>query len=342
MKKIFVPFALILFVLLFLFNQDANAAAQMKWKIGHNRPINDTVQKNLEIFSKEVLEGTDGRIKVDIFPAGQLGAGDAVFEKVAMGSVEMLCAWMTPFLDEKLEVYFFPGYANNYENIAKMYSSGSPFMDILSERCEKLGIKILGSYVQYLAGCAFIEELEDVLNPYAKHKQKVRILSSRTHAYIWEGLGYIITPITYAEILPAMQTGVIDGAATIGAETTYILLRDTAKVFLPANTNLEAWFIFLNLDIWNSLSKEDQKVLSDAAKKIEEKRFVDAPKEMAYWENELTKKGIKVISMTEEQREAFQKRIREYVIPRLSKDLGEEYINRVVKAIEASLESKVN
>jgi len=320
-----------------VFCSTANAA-QFTWKLGHNRPTTDKVQTNLEVFAKEVEQGTEGKIKIEIFPAGQLGGGDAIFEKVAMGSVEMFCSWPSTLLDDKLEVAIIPGFTSGWEDIAKMYATGSPFMNILEERYEKLGIKILGSYVQYLAGAAFVKEPEDVLNPYAKHTEKMRILNMRTHAHIWEGLGYRVTYIPYAEIVPATQTGIVDGVATIGAETTYILLRGIAKYWLPANTNLEAWFLCLNLDIWNSLTDEDQKVILCAAKKLEDKRFKEASEDMEYWENVLRKEGIHVFDMTDAQREAFQKRIREYVTPRLKQDFGEEFIERVVDAIKASLE----
>lgn len=333
MKKIFLSLlcgALLLAV-------GANECLAVTWKMAHNRPVTDNVQKNLEVFAHEVENGTDGRVKIQIYPAGQLGGGDAVFEKVAMGSVEMLCGWMNPTLDEKLEVYIIPGFVNNYEDISKMYAVGSPYMNILSELCERLGIKILGSYAQYMAGCAFVEEPNEPLNPNAIHNEKVRILAARTHAYIWEGLGYKATPIAYAEILPSLQTGVIDGVATIGAETTYILLRDTAKYWLPANTNYEPWFIMINSDAWNSISPEDQAVVSDAAKKLEAKRWVDAPKDMAYWEQELRDQGIKVYELTDEQLDAFQTRIREYVIPKLRNDLGAEFIDEVVESINKSL-----
>jgi TRAP-type C4-dicarboxylate transport system substrate-binding protein len=324
-------------MLLIAGSSECHAAAQLKWRLAHTRPVTDEIHANMLEFAKNVLDRTEGRINIEVFPAGQLGSAESVFERIGMGTIEMQCAWMNPALDKRLEIYNFPGFTGNYEEVERVYSLGSPFMNLLQELCDPLGVKLLGSYAQYLAGAGFIKLPNDVKNPNAKHTQKIRVPSQKMFAWMWEGFGYIPTPLPSSEVFTALQTGVIDGVATQGAQTIYMNTRDVIKYWLAADTNYEPWFIYMNMDKFNKLSKSDQEILLDESKKVEKKKFGDAETLMRDYEKKLAEYGITVIQLSPEEKQAFQVKIKEYVLPKLKGELGNEFYNRTIKALEDSV-----
>lgn len=57
----------------------------------------------------------------------------------------------------------------------------------------------------------------------------------------------------------SLQTGVIDGMIGSGAEGYYSSYRDVAKYYLPYNDHFEVWYLYINMDKWNEMSKNSRK-----------------------------------------------------------------------------------
>lgn len=311
-------------------------AAPVRWKLAHPRPVTDECHANLSELAENVKKRTEGRVEITIFPAGQLGSIEACFEKMSMGSLEMTCGWFNTTMDKRLEVYIFPGSVGTYEDVRKVYSVGSPFMNVLQEICSPFEIRIAGSYAQYLSGLAFVELPENVLDPNARHSQKLRVPNQKQFAWTIESLGYPVTPLPSTEVFTALQTKVIDGIATQGAQTIYMNTRDIVKYWAPLDINYEPWFTFISEEALSALSKEDQEIIIDECRKLEDKKFSNAESIMRSYEKQLAEHGIEVLQISPEVKAAFQTRIREYVLPKLKNELGEEFFNKVVKAIEDS------
>src|SRR5688572_11285269 len=63
-------------------------AQQVRLRIGHDQPAGTMYDEGHTMFRKLVEERSTGRIKVDIFPAAQLGSEVAMIEGVRMGSLD--------------------------------------------------------------------------------------------------------------------------------------------------------------------------------------------------------------------------------------------------------------
>lgn len=333
MRKFMLSFAAV--IVCFLMTSSCSAET-MQWKLAHFRPVTDDCHSNLLEFAKNVKERTDGRVEISIFPSAQLGSAEVCFEKMAMGTLEMTCGWPNTAVDPRLEAYIFPGSVGTYDEVRKVYSVGSPFMNVLQEICSPLGITIAGSYAQYLSGLAFVDYPENVLDPNAKHSTKLRVPSQKQFAWTIESLGYSVTPLPTTEIFTALQTKVIDGIATQGAQTIYMSTRDIIKYWVPLDINYEPWFMFVSTEALSALAEKDQLIILDECKKLEDKKFNDAEPIMREYEKKLAEHGITVFEVSPEVKAAFQKKIIEYVSPRFKETLGEEFYNKIITAINES------
>lgn len=77
-------------ILIITFGLCASASAATKIKLGHFGPGPDPFSKSLELFAKMLNERSNGSMKVQIFPAGQLGNEKQQLSALQGGLQEML------------------------------------------------------------------------------------------------------------------------------------------------------------------------------------------------------------------------------------------------------------
>ena len=320
---------------LFAFAAESDAATK-KMKLSHPRPLTTLMHQDMELFAAKVKEYTEGRVELILYGAGQLGSSEAVMESVGMGTVEIMLGWPNTTLDQRLEVYSMTGLAMNYDEAAKVYKQGSPYMDILQDVYASQNHKILATYPTSFCCMSFIKEPKDIYNPEAKHTEKMRVAPINALRYMPEAIGYITSPVPWGETFTALQTGVVDGLGHLGPELTYLTFRNVIKYYFPVNLYLDVYLLSINLELWEELSQADRDAISKAAAEIEVKRFKDAPDEQQSWVDKLEESGVKILPITDEQQTTLQLKVRDFVWTNIKNDIGLEFFEKVTKAAEES------
>ncbi|MFA0889805.1 MAG: TRAP transporter substrate-binding protein DctP [Synergistales bacterium] len=339
MKKILI--ALLVFICLISVGIGTSQAENnVVWKLSHHRPVDSQLDKDMKAFAAEVDKKTNGRVKIQVFPAAQLGGSEGAMERVSMGSIEMMVGYPNSTLDPKLDIYSLPGTAKDFKELKLLFAKGSPYMNILEEIFDSLDITVLAAYTTAFTGMCFKGEPTSPLNPLANHKEKIRVPSINSYRYTAEALGYLTTPLPWGEVFTALQTGVVDGVYGPAAEPTYTTLRDVIKTYIPLNVQADMFFLIANKQILGSIGKEDQKIIKGIAAKMEASRFTKGAEEQKMWEGKMADKGIKVINLTDAQRSAFQKRIQEYGWPLLRKAMGEQFFDKTIDAWKKAMMKK--
>lgn len=78
--------------------------------MGHVTAKDSPYQLGSEFFAKRVAELTNGKVKVDVYPASMLGNEDDMVEGLQMGTIDMsisASAWMAGFIP-KVEIWGLP------------------------------------------------------------------------------------------------------------------------------------------------------------------------------------------------------------------------------------------
>jgi len=83
----------------------------------------------------------------------------------------------------------------------------------------------------------------------------------------------------------------------------------------------------MNLKLWNTLTKEDQKVLLDAAEKQVQGRWDYFLKEDEEYRNKMEEFGLKVIIPTKEELKTFADAVRKDVWPELEQYMGKSLVD---------------
>jgi len=142
----------------------------------------------------------------------------------------------------------------------------------------------------------------------------------------WARLGYIPSTIPYAEAFSAIERGVADGQ-TGGPPFQGYQFRDIQKVWIQYNDYLEPWWFYMNLGLWDKLTKHDQGVLLEAAERQVSGRWDVFLKEDEEYRGKMKEYGLQVLIPTDAELKAFAEAVRKDVWPQLEPLMGKTLVD---------------
>ncbi len=306
----------------------STVCAQTTFKLGHVRPLGTPTDVDMQAFAAEVAKGTSGRLTIKLFPASQLGNYTVVQERVGLGDVEMQLAPVGTNVTKALGIVTAPYIVETFEQIPVVFDHKGKMMTAVDKLFEKEGIKVLGLYPKYFGGVALSKMPNDPKGTGNKG-MKVRVPGIKSFEKTAEALGYQATPIAFSEAFTSWQTGIVDGAIGSGAEGYWGSFKDLTKVYLPTNSHLEMWFLYVSIDAFKKLSPADQKVLVEAGLAMEKARYAAAAKETTEYEGLLQKNGTQVVKFTPAELKSMADTVKAKVWPQIKGDYGVELFDSV-------------
>ena len=296
-------------------------------KLSHYRAEGSVADVDINKFADEV-NAADDSLEVWVYPAAQLGDYTTVQELVSIGDVEMQFATLGTSVDKYLGITSAPYICSNWDDAYKIFNRDSEFTATIADHLADQNIKLLSVYPLYFGGAIMNKEVDD---PASMKNQgiKVRCQTMKGPELVTTMLGYIATPMALNDCFTSLQTGVIDGMIGSGAEGYYSSYRDVAKYYLPYNDHFEVWYLYINMDKWDEMSKKQQEVLQTAANHLEDERWKEAPTQTEEYEQKLEDYGVQIINFTDEELDTFSERCQKEVWPKLTELYGQEAVDMV-------------
>ncbi len=94
---------------------------------------------------------------------------------------------------------------------------------------------------------------------------KLRVQQGKVFADTVNGLGANAVPMSWSEVVPAAQQGVIDGADLPIVNINALKIYEVSKYVSMTFHNYGPSLVVMNLDIWKSLAPDQQKLLAEVA-----------------------------------------------------------------------------
>lgn len=303
----------------------ASPALAETFKMSHVRPQGATIDVELRAFADAVEKATDGDVKIQIFPASALGDYTTVQERISVGAIDMATQPAGTAADRRMQIASFPYLAGNWDEAQAIYGPGGAVRETMVDLFQEQNITVLAAYPVYFGGISL-----NVDNPKAGSTDpngiKVRVPGIKSFQLTGEALGYIPSPIPFAEAFTAVQTGVVDGVIGSGAEGYYASFRDVTKTYIPANTHFEVWFMMLSNDSLSELSDESLAALKKEAEAFEATRWEVAEADQGRNEKRLADElGTTLVTLTDDQIAAMAAKVRAEVWPVVLEDVGAEW-----------------
>lgn len=293
---------------------------QFVFRAGHDQTT-DASYHQLEIkFAELVAARTNGRVRVDVYPAAQLGSELEMAEGLRLGTIDFSASSVgniTPLLPKAglLGV----GYLiRDKTHRDRLVDNRSAFYKRLAQVMEEsgVGIKLLGLTT---AGVRSLYTTKrPVRTPDDLKGMKVRTMTSDIQVQMWKAMGAIPTPIAFAEVYTALQSGVIDGAEN--APVFYYTMKhhEPAKYYALTEHMIATGLFMMSMKAYDKLPPDLREIIIQAGAEASEfERVMD---EKLNEENlkKLIAAGVKI---NEVDKDAFIKRVAP-LQDRIAKDIG--------------------
>lgn len=291
-------------------------------------------QKN---FKKEVESETDGRVKVRVFPANQLGDYTQVFEELSRGTIDMGLINIPSQFDTRLEVMYLHYLATNYDEVRKTYSPGSYLYSIMDTLIAEQDIKLLGFEVDGFGGFGLTKQPENHVDPGKSKDILLRVPPMDIFKVAAEDQGFQTVSVPFAELYTSLQTGVADGWSGGSSTLNYLQFRDVIKHFVVANNFIDAYGWLASDKLWAKLSTTDKEIVQRVASKYALKSIDTAQKNDLVHQEKLKEKGINVIKLSDAELKEWAQQARNVTWPKLRERLTDELIDGMQNAYQTDL-----
>lgn len=303
-------------------------------RLATQHPVEHMATISANKIKEKVEKETNGRITITIYPANQLGDYTQVYEEVIRGSIDMAHISVPDQFDARLSIGFLPYIGRDYDEISKVFAADSYLSKEVSKLHEALGVKFLGYYGEGFGGIGCTKMPNEPANFNVDKGLLVRVPPIDSFKLGAEDLGFRTTTIPYAETYSALQTGIADGWVGGPPNLNYMWFRDVIKVYLQYNNSFESTSYVMNLDLWNSLSADDQKIIADAFSEQCQESYTLAEEDDRLHREKLKEAGIEVVEFSQEELEAFANHVREVSWAKLKKNLTPELVDGLIESYD--------
>ena len=163
-------------------------------------------------FADHMRDWSDGKIDIEVYPYGTLGAQGDINELCQMGVVEFVFsdyAWISSFVPQAQVLalnYIFP--TEKVPQTLDWIMKNGEFYPLLEKAFRDNGmvpLSVMFEGWQWLTTNEKIEKLEDLKG------LKIRVMSSKLLVEDYKAYGAVPTPMDYGEVYSSLQMGLIDG-----------------------------------------------------------------------------------------------------------------------------------
>lgn len=343
MKKVSLLLVLVLVLNVFLVacsNGDSGDSADVSGKedskevieinYGHGFMPETPHHKAAIKFKEEVESATDGRVKINLFPSGQLGSAREMFEGLQMGTQEIALvptARISGFAPE-LQLFDLP-FLFPTRDVAYQLMDGEVGSELLS---------VLDS--QQIKGVAFYEDgfkhftaNKETSSPDDFNGVKFRTMESPIIMEQFKALGANPVPIDFGELYNSLQLGVVEGQENPLVTIENMKFYEVQDYLMISEHAYLGHVLIFGNNWYESLPEDIQTILYEKGREVAKWQRQAVQDEEVNYLKTIEESGTKVVKLTQEQREA----LKEVTLPvhnEYIKLFGDELLNKVYSEIE--------
>ena len=187
----------------------AMAAEARELRMGVITPPSHVWTKVANRIAEKLPEATGGELTVAVFPAGQLGSEQEMYQQMSTGLLDagLMTAAITSLRAPSMQGWFTPYL---FEDVsAAIKAAETPAAGEMLKELDAAGLHGLG---YTFAGMRHILMKDTPATSAADlANKKIRIVPFPAMKTWWESVGAVPTPVNLTEVYQALQTGLLDG-----------------------------------------------------------------------------------------------------------------------------------
>ena len=289
----------------------AFAQAQPKKLVfAHINAIPESAAVAFDWMAKEVSARSKGALDMQFFGKTLIPQELEIMNAVKSGSIAMgspagAAATVFPEMGALLVPYLVKDYTSAYAML-----NGQIGDKISKSIEEKNKLKVL-CYFDY-GFRHFWTSKKPIIEPKDLRGQKIRVQQAKIFGDTITGLGGSAVPMAWGEVVTAAKQGVIDGGDLPIVNMKALKIYEVSKYASLTYHNYGPTNAVMNLEIWNGLSPDQQKLIMDLSRAAQEKirQATESVDNFAKAKSELEPLGMTVVeAKVDEFRKVAQQKI---------------------------------
>ncbi len=215
-------------------------------------------------FAKRVEARTGGQVKIEIYPAAQLGSETEMTQKIRLGTLDMAASSLNYLIkyEKAFAVVIMPYQFDSYEHAHRVLDG--PAMKWLAPLAEKQGFVILSNWEWGFRDLSNnkrpINNAEDVRG------LKIRVPPVAELDATMAALGADVSKIGFKELYKALSQGVVDGQENPLNVIYYNKLYEVQKHLALTRHVYYNLLHLVSARSWAKLDPEQQKIMREESK----------------------------------------------------------------------------
>ena len=319
MKKI-----LAAFVFVAVMAGAAFADAEYTIKVGYIGSESHPTMQAMKTFGDNVATGSEGKIKVELYPNAQLGGDRELCEGVQMGTIQMAIPSTSALagFDKRIQVLDLPYLFTTRE--AAFEAVDGELGQKLNEFLGKKGFYVVG-YLEN--GFRHVtNSKQPITKPEDLSGLKIRTMENPMHLAFFKELGANPTPMSWGELYTALQQGTVDAQ-----ENPYAMIDDgkfyEVQKYVSETGHVFSYEILIaNKKFMEKLPEDLRALVIDEAQKAIATQRAAMKTEEANFKAKVIKGGLTANELTPEQKKPFVEKTK-VVYAQFEGELGTEIMD---------------
>ncbi len=244
-------------------SNDGTSKKPIVFKLADNQPKESPLGESNLKFSELVEEKTNGEVKIEVHLNASLGEEAEITEQVKAGVMDMArinIIQLGQFVEE-YNAFSLP-YIFNDDAHRWAVVDGEIGKEVNEKLTDATTMHLLG-YLDSGWRCFYTNEpVESVSDLKGK---KIRVMDSAANIDMITALGATATPMPYADVFTALQTGVIDGAENDYVSYTTSGHSEVSKYYTVDRHTASFGVLLMSDKAKNMLSEEQYAIVQECA-----------------------------------------------------------------------------
>lgn len=304
-----------------------NTVQRYAWPLGSSSPEDTVTQLYAEKFAEEVEKMSDGSMKITVYPNSVLGGDRELLESCKDGDIPFVVQNTAPqvsFLKDTA-VFDIPAVFETIEEVRE-HVDDPKFLELIGQVYREGGYELLGYADQGFRVMTTNKKVESVSD---FKGQKIRTMENSYHIAYWKALGASPTPMTFSEVYIGLQQGTIDAQENPYEVIVSNKLYEQQKYVVETNHLPHLISLIVSEDFFNSLTKEQQQIIREAAEIAKQYAREQSDERIASRRETIENSGTEILTLDETTYEEIRelcKPIYEAIEQSVSEEIVKAYI----------------
>ncbi len=246
----------------------------------------------VKLFAEQVEKASGGKMRVRAIGAAALGPDTQMQQALIGGAQEMMVGSTATLvgITKEMALWDTPFLFNNVKEADALLDG--PLGEKVKDKLQDKGLVGLvyweNGFRNLTNSKRPIQKMEDLAGI------KLRVMQNNVFLESFKSLGTNAVPMAFSELFGALETGTVDGQENPYNTILSSKFYEVQKYLTVTNHVYSPWIVLVSKKWWDGLSKDEQKILMDAAKVSRDFERKDTREEASKAVAALKEKGMQV------------------------------------------------